>query len=98
MTLTIKVSAEYIQVTTVRKQEMPYGLQSIVNDVFHISEIEQIASIQHDSQGNNPLNEFSFKTTRDASVNTFNSPKREIIVNVRKNYVNEWVKGKITFY
>ncbi|KAG1471849.1 hypothetical protein G6F56_001890 [Rhizopus delemar] len=90
------VSAEYIQVTTVRKQEMPYGLQSIVNDVFHISEIEQIASIQHDSQGNNPLNEFSFKTTRDASVNTFNSPKREIIVNTIRQSKRRYESSRST--
>ncbi|KAI9282283.1 hypothetical protein BY458DRAFT_429071 [Sporodiniella umbellata] len=80
-TLTVKVNAEYIQVATVRKQEMPYGLQSIVNDVFHISEIDQIGSFQHDSSGSSSTNEFSFKTTRDASVYTFSSPKKDIIVN-----------------
>lgn len=84
MPLSIKVSAEYVQIMTVRKQDFVYGLQAIVNDVYHISEIDQITLIQHDPQGTEPMNEFSFKTARDNVINTFISPKREAIINVSK--------------
>ncbi|RCH96500.1 Ras GTPase activating protein ira2, partial [Rhizopus stolonifer] len=87
----------HIEVDKIDLELLIYHMvQSIVNDVFHISEIEQIASIQHDSQGNNPLNEFSFKTTRDASVNTFNSPKREIIVNTIRQSKRRYESSRST--
>ncbi|KAG0747979.1 hypothetical protein G6F62_000155 [Rhizopus arrhizus] len=79
--LTMKVSAEYVQIMTVRKQEIIYGVQTILNDVYHISEIEQVTLIQHDLQGTESANEFGFKTARDSSIIIFSSPKREAIIN-----------------
>ncbi|KAG1177602.1 hypothetical protein G6F70_005649 [Rhizopus microsporus] len=79
--LTIKVSAEYIQIMTVRKQEISYGVHAVINDVYHISEVEQVAIVQHEHQGAEQINEFTFKTSRDNVISTFSSPKREAIVN-----------------
>lgn len=78
----MKVSAEYVQIMTVRKQEIIYGIQTILNDVYHISDIEQVTLIQHDLQGTESANEFGFKTARDSSIIIFSSPKREAIINV----------------
>lgn len=80
--LTIKVNAEYIQIMTVRKQEISYGIHAVINDVYHISEVEQVAIVQHEHQGAEQINEFTFKTSRDNVISTFSSPKREAIVNV----------------
>lgn len=79
--VTVKVSAEYIQVMTVRKQEILYGLNAVTNDICHISEIEDVAFTQHE-RGSEQAYEFSFKYSRENAIITFNSPKRDAIVNV----------------
>ncbi|KAI8983424.1 hypothetical protein BDB01DRAFT_790689 [Pilobolus umbonatus] len=78
--VTVKVNAEYIQVMTVRKQEICYGLSSITNDIFHISEIEDVISVPYDGSTDQPL-EFSFKSIKDNYMHVFSSPKRDSIVN-----------------
>lgn len=80
--LAIKVSAEYVQIMTVHKQELAYRLHTVLNDVYHISEIEQATLVQNNSQNSEPANEFGFKTIRDSTIRIFSSPKREAIVNV----------------
>ncbi|RCH94224.1 Ras GTPase activating protein ira2, partial [Rhizopus stolonifer] len=79
--LAIKVSAEYVQIMTVHKQELAYRLHTVLNDVYHISEIEQATLVQNNSQNSEPANEFGFKTIRDSTIRIFSSPKREAIVN-----------------
>lgn len=79
--VTVKVSAEYIQVMTVRKQEILYGISAITNDIYHISEIEDVSFVQYEHVSDQ-VYEFSFKNTRDNAIVTFNSPKRDAIVNV----------------
>lgn len=79
--VTVKVSAENIQVMTVRKQEIIYGLNAVTNDIYHISEIDDVSLVQQE-QGPDQLYEFSFKNTRDNAIVSFNSPKRDAIVNV----------------
>jgi hypothetical protein len=78
--VTIKVSAEYIQVMTVRKQEIVYGLTAVINDVCHIGDIEDIAYAQK-GRGTDPF-EFSYTCTREHALMIFNSPKRDAIINV----------------
>ncbi|KAI8079304.1 hypothetical protein BDF21DRAFT_493917 [Thamnidium elegans] len=78
--VTVKVSAEYIQVMTVRKQEILYGISAITNDIYHISEIEDVSFVQYE-RVSDQVYEFSFKNTRDNAIVTFNSPKRDAIVN-----------------
>ncbi|KAI7885924.1 uncharacterized protein EV154DRAFT_521553 [Mucor mucedo] len=77
--VTIKVSAEHIQVMTVRKQEIVYGLNAVTNDTYHISEIEDISVAQHE-KGQDQSYVFSFKNIRDNTIISFNSPKRDAIV------------------
>ena len=79
--VTVKISAEFIQVMTVRKQEIMYGLNAVINDVCHICEIEEVLFSQH-KQSTDAAQEFSFKFNRDNSIVTFSSPKGDSIVNV----------------
>ncbi|KAL7311910.1 Ras GTPase activating protein ira2 [Mucor circinelloides] len=79
--VTVKVSAEYVQIMTVRKQEIFYGLNAITNDVCHISEIEDIATSHHERSSLDSTQDFSYKCTRENIVLTFNSPKKEAIIN-----------------
>ncbi|KAI9277397.1 hypothetical protein BY458DRAFT_433218 [Sporodiniella umbellata] len=81
VSLAIKISAEYIQVMTVRKQDLIHRIHTALNDVYHISEIENIAIIENNPQLSDSANEFRFKTTRDSTTHIFSSPKREAIVN-----------------
>lgn len=83
--VTVKVSAEYVQIMTVRKQEIFYGLNAITNDVCHISEIEDIATSHHERSSLDSTQDFSYKCTRENIVLTFNSPKKEAIINVSTN-------------
>ncbi|KAI7901256.1 uncharacterized protein BX663DRAFT_515416 [Cokeromyces recurvatus] len=82
--VTMKISAEYVQIMTVRKQEIFYGLHAVTNDICHISEIEDISMTQHD-RATEHIFEFSYRYTRDNTIMTFNSPKREAIINAIKS-------------
>lgn len=77
----MKVSAEYIQVMTVRKQEMFFGLSAVTNDICHMSDVEDISISQNDRALDQPY-EFTYKCLKENTLCTFNSPKREAIVNV----------------
>lgn len=81
--VTIKVSAEYIQVMTVRKQEIVYGLSAVTNDICHIGDVEGIACAQK-GRGTDPF-EFSYTCTRENTLLVFNSPKRDAIINVSRS-------------
>lgn len=83
--VTVKISAEYIQIMTVRKQEIFYGLNAVINDICHISEIEEVSFAQHERASDQSF-EFSLKYIRDNTIIAFNSPKREAIVNVSNGY------------
>ncbi|KAI9476257.1 MAG: hypothetical protein EXX96DRAFT_293488 [Benjaminiella poitrasii] len=78
--VTMKVSAEYVQVMTVRKQEIFYGLHAVTNDICHISELEDITMAQYDRTAEH-LFEFSYRWVMEGSIVVFNSPKREAIIN-----------------
>ncbi|KAI8087606.1 uncharacterized protein B0P05DRAFT_584843 [Gilbertella persicaria] len=78
--VTLKISAEFIQVMSARKQEIYYGLNTVVNDIYHMSEIEDITSIQNDRTPDQSY-EFSYRCTRENAVLVFNSPKRDALVN-----------------
>lgn len=80
--VTLKVSAEYVQIMTVRKQEIFYGLNAVTNDICHISEIEDITTVHHEQTTPDISQDFSYKCTRENIVLSFNSPKKEAITNV----------------
>ncbi|RIA90709.1 hypothetical protein C1645_875920 [Glomus cerebriforme] len=72
----MKISHETIQVLTTRRQDLFNGLNSQLNDVFHISEIEDIAPSSH----KNDDNEFIIKQDRGRPPLSFTSPKRDSIM------------------
>ncbi|CAO3650284.1 unnamed protein product [Mucor fragilis] len=83
--ITIKVSSEYVQVMTVRKQEFLYGVSAVINDVFLISEIDDITIVSN-ARNQEIANEFHFKYNKGKSHHVFTSLKREAIVNtIRHN-------------
>ncbi|CAG8450213.1 2329_t:CDS:10 [Ambispora leptoticha] len=72
----MKISSETIQVITTRKQDLFNGQQVILNDVYHISEIEDITLSSHKSDDN----EFVIKQDEGRSSTAFTSPKRDQIM------------------
>ncbi|CAO3626389.1 unnamed protein product [Cunninghamella echinulata] len=77
--VTVKVSAEYIQIMTVRKQELVYGVSMVTNDVYHISEIEDVTLGRVTDSA---ANEFSFKYNKGKSQLVLSTPKRDTVVSV----------------
>ncbi|TPX30663.1 hypothetical protein SmJEL517_g05805 [Synchytrium microbalum] len=89
MPVVIKVNQEMIQITSVKKQDI-LGYTSIMNDVFHVSDIESVGSspTKPDDQ------EFTFKivervgsfgdgigaSSTAVSVVTFSSAKRDLVL------------------
>jgi neurofibromin 1 len=75
----MKISSEYVQIMTVRKQELIYGVSMVTNDVYHISEIEDVTlGRTTDSHAN----EFSFKYNKGKSQLVLSTPKRDAVVSV----------------
>lgn len=81
--ITIKVSSEYVQVMTVRKQEFLYGVTTVINDVYLVTEIEDVTIVSN-TRNQELVNEFHFKYNKGKSHHVFTSLKREAIVNVCK--------------
>ncbi|KAI9026450.1 hypothetical protein CLU79DRAFT_741805 [Phycomyces nitens] len=77
--ITMKVSAEYVQLTTVRKQEIFIGISTVMNDVFHISEIDNIETGQH-GQGLDNMHVFNFRHGKDRLNIVLHSLKKDVIV------------------
>ncbi|KAG9288022.1 hypothetical protein G9A89_017617 [Geosiphon pyriformis] len=76
--VTMKISNEMIQVITSKKQDLFYGQQVTLNDVYHICEIEDISLSSH----KNADNEFVIKQDNGRSSIAFTSPKRDQIMQV----------------
>lgn len=66
---------------TVRKQEFLYGVTTVINDVYLITEIEDITIVSN-TRNQELVNEFHFKYNKGKSHHVFTSMKREAIVNV----------------
>ncbi|RIB13611.1 hypothetical protein C2G38_1974674 [Gigaspora rosea] len=73
--VTMKISNETIQIITQRKQEIFNGLSCYLNDVYHISEIEDVvlSSHRHDD-------EFIIKQDLGKPTLAFTSQKKEAII------------------
>ncbi|KAL0094126.1 hypothetical protein F4703DRAFT_1816773 [Phycomyces blakesleeanus] len=76
--VTVKVGAEYVQIMTGRKQELLYGVSTVTNDVYRISEIEDI--VLSPGRGAEVANEFSFKYDKGRLIVILSTIKREAIV------------------
>lgn len=64
---------------TVRKQELVYGVSMVTNDVYHISEIEDVTLGR---VADSAANEFSFKYNKGKSQLVLSTPKRDTVVSV----------------
>ncbi|CAJ0836147.1 20802_t:CDS:10 [Entrophospora sp. SA101] len=71
----MKIGGENIQVITAKKQDLIFGLSCQLNDVFHVSEIEDITF----SSNKNVNNEFAIKQNGRPSF-IFASPMRDTIM------------------
>ncbi|CAH1760476.1 13584_t:CDS:2, partial [Entrophospora sp. SA101] len=71
----MKIGSENIQIITAKKQDLIFGLSCQLNDVFHISEIEDITFSSNESDNN----EFAIKQNGRPSF-TFTSQIRDTII------------------
>ncbi|CAG8509250.1 3861_t:CDS:10, partial [Acaulospora colombiana] len=69
--VTIKICNEYIQITTQRRQEVINGLSCQLNDVYHVSEIDDASNSHKSDEG-----EFLIKLNHGRPSLSFTSPKR----------------------
>ncbi|KAI8972992.1 hypothetical protein BDB01DRAFT_839035 [Pilobolus umbonatus] len=83
--ITVRVSSEHVQFMTVRKQDFFYGITTIINDVFLITDIDDIVNIPN-TRNQEALNEFQFKYNKDKTLHMFSSVKRDMIVNHIRHY------------
>ncbi|KAI8384889.1 uncharacterized protein BYT42DRAFT_563965 [Radiomyces spectabilis] len=81
--VTIKVGLEYVQVTSARKQEFVPGFSAITNDVYHISEINDLA-LQPTHSSSEVSQEFRFRYGKNNHRLVFGSLKAQPIVNAIK--------------
>ncbi|KAF0455119.1 gtpase-activator protein for ras-like gtpase [Gigaspora margarita] len=74
--VTMKISNEHVQVLTLRRQELFNGLSSTLNDVYQISEIEDVSN----SSRKNNEGEFIIKHDRGRPAIAFTSPRKDLIM------------------
>ncbi|CAG8773738.1 25140_t:CDS:2, partial [Racocetra persica] len=74
--VTMKISNEHVQVLTLRRQELFNGLSSTLNDVYQISEIEDV----NNSSRKNNEGEFIIKQDRGRPSIAFTSPGKDLIM------------------
>ncbi|KAL0078943.1 hypothetical protein F4703DRAFT_1778323 [Phycomyces blakesleeanus] len=78
--VTIKLGPEYLQITTVRKQEMLWGLNSVLNDIYHISEIDNVFPISSSKSTETGGGDFCIKTDHGQTSLIFATSKRNSIL------------------
>ncbi|KAI9027661.1 hypothetical protein CLU79DRAFT_697324 [Phycomyces nitens] len=78
--VTIKLGPEYLQITTVRKQEMLWGLNSVLNDIYHISEIDNLFPTSNSKTTEGGGGNFCIKTDHGRTTLTFSTSKRNAIL------------------
>ncbi|KAI8142067.1 hypothetical protein BJV82DRAFT_159057 [Fennellomyces sp. T-0311] len=76
--VTIKVSQEHFQIITVRKQEIYYNLYTIYNDVYHISEIDDMTALPNSKLENG--GDLMLKVDRGKTSVVLSAAKRDAIL------------------
>ncbi|KAI7858100.1 hypothetical protein BDC45DRAFT_434174 [Circinella umbellata] len=76
--VTIKISQEYLQIITVRKQEIYYNLYTVYNDVYHISEIEDMITLPNSKLENG--GDLMLKVDRGKTSVVLSAAKRDAIL------------------
>ncbi|KAI7870568.1 hypothetical protein BDF14DRAFT_1771252 [Spinellus fusiger] len=93
--ITVKVNSEYVQLMTVRKQEVISGVNSILNDVLHISEIENIEMGYHGSTLDS-FHVLNLKYGKDRTHIVLHSLKREAIINTLRYSKRSYTESQPT--
>ncbi|CAO3611756.1 unnamed protein product [Cunninghamella echinulata] len=74
----VRVTEEHLQVITVREQEIFFSLNTKLNDIYHISEVDEVYSLP--SSKSNGTSELVIKHDNGKTLTAFSSPKRDAIV------------------
>ncbi|KAI8335906.1 hypothetical protein BC941DRAFT_429713 [Chlamydoabsidia padenii] len=78
----VRVGEEHLQVTTVREQEIFFSINTKLNDVYHISDIDEVYSLpsSKSTDGNDGGGELIIKHDGGRSLTAFSSTKRDALV------------------
>lgn len=90
----IKVGSQFVQITTVRKQEILSGLRlnSIINDIFRLNDIEEISTSQLDDDPS-----FGLRADGGKIVMFFASSKRaDVLQTIRGAKAKQGKESRIT--
>ncbi|KAF7730429.1 Ras GTPase activating protein ira2 [Apophysomyces ossiformis] len=78
--VTIKIGPEHMQIITVRKQEIFWSLNTVLNDIVHMSEIDDMMALPTSRTENG--GELCIKTDGGKSNWVFSTPKRDAMLSL----------------
>ncbi|KAI8394136.1 uncharacterized protein BYT42DRAFT_553510 [Radiomyces spectabilis] len=78
--VTVKIGPEHMQIVTNRKQEIFWSLNTVLNDVFHISELSDVTILP--TTKNDVGGELCIKYDGGKSMLVLTSPKREAMLSL----------------
>ncbi|OZJ06244.1 hypothetical protein BZG36_00849 [Bifiguratus adelaidae] len=81
--VTIKVSNDYVQLISVRRQELMMGMNAIINDIFHVSQIDE-ASLSTASRSEDGK-EFSIKINNGGSILCASQNAEAVIMAIKQS-------------
>ncbi|KAI8085069.1 uncharacterized protein BX664DRAFT_266338 [Halteromyces radiatus] len=76
----VRVGQEHLQVITVREQEIFFSLNTKLNDVYHISDIDEVYSLPTSKTAGGGGGELVIKHDGGKSLTAFSSTKRDALV------------------
>ncbi|KAI9317519.1 hypothetical protein BX666DRAFT_2026794 [Dichotomocladium elegans] len=90
--VTLKIGQEHIQIITVRKQEFYGNLYTVFNDVYHVSEIDDMIALPNSKGDSN--GEFMIKYDRGKSSMVLSASKRDAILALLRYNKNRYEASK----
>ncbi|KAI8974377.1 hypothetical protein BDB01DRAFT_807208 [Pilobolus umbonatus] len=76
--VTVKIGPEHMQVITMKKQEVMFNLNTVLRDVYHMSDLEDMVALPCSKPENG--GEISIKYDRGKSTMILFSPKRDLLL------------------
>ncbi|CEP19674.1 hypothetical protein [Parasitella parasitica] len=76
--VTVKIGPEFVQVITTKKQEILYNIGTVLRDVYHIANLDDIVAIPSSKPENG--GEISIKYDRGKSTMVLSSTKRDVLL------------------
>ncbi|KAL7332161.1 hypothetical protein PS15p_204242 [Mucor circinelloides] len=76
--VTVRIGPEHMQVITMKKQEILYNLNSVLRDVYHISNLEDMVALPSSKPEHG--GEISIKYDRGKSTMVLSSTKRDVLL------------------